>query len=803
MKKNVKALAALFLASFAFLVTACNTDVKDTTPTDTTAPAKVSDITVSAANGKAVLTWTNPADEDFYATCITVVPSVENGNSSLVIEGSTSKKSSASFEGLTNGTEYTFTLYAMDKSLNVSESVEKKVTPEDTSDTTAPAEVTDITVTAANGNTVLTWTNPTDDDFAGVKITMTPAVGTLANPVTLDKGVTTFTVSGLENGKEYTFKVQSFDDSLNFAEGAKVAATSKYSSDTTAPASVTNLVASAKDKSVLLTWTDAVDTDNDIYGYEVSWTSDNASRAVTALEANSMVVAQGVCGAIVQNLTNGTEYTFTVKTLDTSFNKSAEATATATPVENPSTDVLKIELSVPDEKSNTSVTVTANITTAGTVKRVVYKKDGSINPAKLLADSDAIEATADASDNSKWTFTISATDETANGTYTVAAIDSDGREEIEQIAINNFDFTAPAKPKVASGVYSSDTSSITLNWTNPDDEDFDHVEIYYTTTDANGTSEKSTVENVTEANKTYSNIDAEKSYYTFYLASVDKLENKSGETTYTVRVNTPASDIPGFVKVPAASITGTETWTPSSETFVSGRALEIASFYMCDHEVTQTEFETVMGTNPSTATADGTAANNPVNYVNWYAAIAYCNKLSVKEGLTPCYTITGITDTDWENLEYSSIPTSKNSTWNATTCDFTANGYRLPTEAEWEWAARGGENYTYAGSNTIDDVAWYTGNTKDSGTKEIKTKNANTYGLYDMSGNVWEWTWDWYGSISSSTDATGSASGSCRVLRGGSGCGSAANLCTVSFRSDFYPHTRNGSDGFRVVRNIQ
>ena len=571
--------------------------------------------------------------------------------------------------------------------------------------------------------------------------------------------------------------------------------------DTTAPASVTNLVATAKDKSVLLTWTDAVDTDNDIYGYEVSWTSETASRAVTALEANSMVVAQGVCGAIVRNLTNGTEYTFTVKTLDTSFNKSDVVTATATPVENPSTDVLKIDLSVPETKSNTSVTVTANITTAGTVKRVVYKQDATIKPAaSYLADSEAIEATVDVSDNTKWTFTISATDESINGTtYTVAAIDSDGREEIEQITINNFDFTAPAKPKVASGVYSSDTSSITLNWTNPDDEDFDHVEIYYTTTDANGTSEKSIVENVTEANKTYSNIDAEKSYYTFYLASVDKIRNKSGETSYKVSVNTTVSNIPeGFVEVPAASITGTETWTPSSETFVSGRALEIASFYMCDHEVTQTEFETVMGTNPSTATADGTAGNNPVNYVNWYGAIAYCNKLSLKEGLTPCYTIS---DIDWENLEYSSIPTSGNSTWNKATCDFTANGYRLPTEAEWEWAARGGETYTYAGSNTIDDVAWYPSNSS-SKTHEVKTKNANGYGLYDMSGNVWEWCWEWYKESLTSTGVTGPTSGSYRIRRGGSWYSKADN-CSVSYRSCGNPDDRYNELGFRVVRNVQ
>ena len=156
MKKNVKVLAALFLASFAFLVMACKTEVADTTP-----PAKVTNVNATAANGKAVITWTNPADEDFYATRITVAPKVENGNSSLVIEGSTNEKSSASFDGLTNGTEYTFSLYAIDKSLNVSEVVEVKATPKDTSDKIAPAEVTNLSVSCINGkdgkvNAVLT-----------------------------------------------------------------------------------------------------------------------------------------------------------------------------------------------------------------------------------------------------------------------------------------------------------------------------------------------------------------------------------------------------------------------------------------------------------------------------------------------------------------------------------------------------------------------------------------------------------------------------------------------------------------------
>ena len=264
-----------------------------------------------------------------------------------------------------------------------------------------------------------------------------------------------------------------------------------------------------------------------------------------------------------------------------------------------------------------------------------------------------------------------------------------------------------------------------------------------------------------------------------------------------------------FVKVTGTTIKGDESWTPSSKVFVSGRSLTIPDLIVCDHEVTRGEFKEVMGEDPSIASAydkDGNkltgdnVLNNPVNYVNWYAAIAYCNKLSIKEGLDCAYTVSGITD--WENLAYSSIPTSSNDTWNAATCDFEANGYRLPTEAEWEWLARGGENYTYAGSNTVGDVAWYTSNTNDTGSRDVKTKAANGYGLYDMSGNVREWCWDWYGSISSSTDATGSASGSGRVRRGGS-WGSDAYYCAVSRRNYGSPDYRDDYLGFRVVRNAE
>ena len=259
-----------------------------------------------------------------------------------------------------------------------------------------------------------------------------------------------------------------------------------------------------------------------------------------------------------------------------------------------------------------------------------------------------------------------------------------------------------------------------------------------------------------------------------------------------------------FVFVNGISITGTESWTPSSRVFVSGRSLTIPDLIVSDHEVTRSEYKAVMGSDPSIASAydkDGNQLEgdavlyNPVNYVSWYDALVYCNKLSMLENLTPCYSIDGSTDPD----NWGEVPTSSNSTWDAATCDFEANGYRLPTEAEWEWLARGGEKYTYAGSNTIDDVAWYTENTNDTGTREVKTKAPNGYGLYDMSGNVYEWCWDWYGSISSSSAADGATSGSSRVRRGGS-WDFYGDYCRVDVNNFSSPYYRNNYLGFRVVR---
>nr|WP_253722223.1 SUMF1/EgtB/PvdO family nonheme iron enzyme [Treponema sp. OMZ 787] len=244
--------------------------------------------------------------------------------------------------------------------------------------------------------------------------------------------------------------------------------------------------------------------------------------------------------------------------------------------------------------------------------------------------------------------------------------------------------------------------------------------------------------------------------------------------------------------------------------------VSLTAYRIGETEVTQELWQAVMGTNPSffDNTGNKTVGSNtydtnitsgevqekrPVEYVNWYQCIAFCNKLSKLCNLDPCYTVTGV---NFDTLNFSAIPTSDNSDWNNAVLDMSKNGFRLPTEAEWEWAAKGGKDYKWAGTNEkaqLVNYAWYNENSGNK-THQVKMKQPNAYGLYDMSGNVWEWCWDWYSSTTPTggQDPAGGASGPDRVLRGG--CWYYyADYCTVGGRYGSSPVIRDINLGFRLV----
>lgn len=197
-------------------------------------------------------------------------------------------------------------------------------------------------------------------------------------------------------------------------------------------------------------------------------------------------------------------------------------------------------------------------------------------------------------------------------------------------------------------------------------------------------------------------------------------------------------------------------------------------------EVTQELYESVMGENPSYFKGE---KNLPVEKVSWYDAVYFCNKLSDMFGLTPVYAVDGEPDVE----KWSYAPHKGNIITGTVSQDENANGYRLPTMEEWQYAAKGGQDYKYSGSDNLDEVGWYGGNSGDKA-HPVAQKKPNGYGLYDMSGNVWEWCWDSYSSHSD-------------VPFCGGGWNNNAHACVVGYKNWAGARNTCFDLGFRIVRS--
>lgn len=267
-----------------------------------------------------------------------------------------------------------------------------------------------------------------------------------------------------------------------------------------------------------------------------------------------------------------------------------------------------------------------------------------------------------------------------------------------------------------------------------------------------------------------------------------------------------------------SAIIGTLRFVPAGRFQRDATATNISvitqPYRMSQYEITRWQFYAIMGTDPSEKIRSSSTFD-PVQRINWFHAIAFCNKLSIFEGLMPVYSVTvSGTPINWATLTYEEIPIDVNLDWNVVTADWNANGYRLPTEMEWMWAAMGAPADGRAGgTNTTGYLKAFAGSTGSNaivdyvvfGTEKsnpVGSKLANELGLYDMSGNVLEWCWDWWvGTYPTGTqiDYRGAASGTHRVLRMGS-WGTDADSCTIASRLSGRPYDYGNDLGFRVVR---
>lgn len=512
---------------------------KTVTPIDTidkNPPSEVSEFSITAANSNATLSWENPTEDDFFGVEISCNPPTGTLTNSVILP----KEANSFFvSGLMIDEEYRFTIKTLDNSLNISNGKTETATPLDTSDKTPPSEVSNFTITdAKDEKATLTWENPTEDDFLGVEISCNPPMGTLVNPVIVKEEVNSLLVFGLTKGEEYEFTIKTLDVSLNISNGSTKSTTIIDTTDVTPPNNVTNLKAINNSASVFLTWEDS-DSD-DVYGYQVSWNKDtkiNRSAVSSPLDENSLFVAPKNCGCCINNLKNGEEYEFTVKTIDTNQNSSSGVSVKITPTHIPYEPVILELTPSTTEPTNQNVVVSVNVIFDENIRidMLAYRLNEFTFPSQFIGNSATSILTTKQ-------FTV-----LSNGTYTVGCQDSQGRYKLEYITIDNIDTTRPNNVENLTGIFDSQNQQVKLNWSKPTDTDINKIVIQYGIDDVSENSFES------NGNLTTCNIDVSEllgGEYTFSAKFEDEAKNQSYTAVTTkIYIEKPQDGVPSISSI--------------------------------------------------------------------------------------------------------------------------------------------------------------------------------------------------------------------------------------------------------------